>query len=236
MSDSTAKYDPIIQSQASKEATANAAFDALSQSMIFGRRQSTTSGLTWGYYGGRFTKADHTNVNIANGTIALSANATNYVEVDKNGTVSKSTSGFSASAVPLYTVVTGAATATSWTDHRDGTQGSRVATRGGKKVLSPSYGGTMTVDWDAADVVRVTLTGNITSLTFSGGYDGQPVTFIPKQDATGSRTIAQPANVRVSTDIPWPTLTTTGNKQDRLGFIYDGVAAKWDLVAVVKGF
>lgn len=234
MSDSTAKFDAIVQSQSTKEATANAAFDAVSQAMIFGRRQSTSTGLTWGYFGGRFTKPDGTNINVANGTVALSASTINYVEVDKNATVSKNTAGFSASATPLYTIVTGTATVTSWTDHRDGTQGNRLAR--GKRAVSLTFATTMTINWDEVDVARVTLTDSISALTFTAGYDGQAVTLKAKQDATGSRTMPQPANVRVSVDIPWPTLTTTGSKMDYLGFVYDATDSKWDLVAVTKGF
>ena len=55
MSNSTATFDPIVQSQASKEITANAYFDAVSPASSFGRRQSTSSGLTWGYYGATIT-------------------------------------------------------------------------------------------------------------------------------------------------------------------------------------
>ena len=117
MSNSTPTYDPIIQSQASKEITANAYFDAVSPAASFGRRQSTSSGLTWGYYGATIT-VDGVLTQIANGTLTLTASTTNYVETTRAGVVSKNTTGFTAGSIPLYTVVTGAATVTSYTDCR----------------------------------------------------------------------------------------------------------------------
>ena len=117
MSNSTATFDPIVQSQASKEVTANAFFDAASPATSFGRRQSTTSGLTWGYYGATIT-VDGALTQIANSTVALTASTTNYVEATRAGVVSKNTTGFTAGSIPLYSVVTGAATVTSYTDYR----------------------------------------------------------------------------------------------------------------------
>ena len=117
MSNSTPTFDPIIQSQASKENTANAYFDAVSPASNFGRRQSTTSGLTWGYYGATIT-VDGALTQIANSTVALTASTTNYVEATRAGVVSKNTTGFTAGSIPLYSVVTGASTVTSYTDYR----------------------------------------------------------------------------------------------------------------------
>lgn len=117
MSNSTITYDAIAQSQASKEVTANAYFDAASPATLFGRRQSTTSGLTWGYYGGT-VMIDAALTQIANGTIALTASATNYIEATRAGVISKNTSGWTPGQIPQYTVVTGASTVTSYTDWR----------------------------------------------------------------------------------------------------------------------
>ena len=117
MSDSTPTFDPIVQSQASKEVTANAYFDAASPATIFGRRQSTTSGLTWGYYGGRWLVDSLLSI-ITNGTVTLTASTTNYVEATRAGVVSKNTTGFTPGSIPLYAVITGAATVTSYTDYR----------------------------------------------------------------------------------------------------------------------
>lgn len=117
MSNSTVTFDPLVQSQASKEITANAYFDAASPATAFGRRQSTSSGLTWGYYGANLN-IDGVLTQIANGTVALSASTTNYIEATRAGVVSKNTTGFTAGSIPLYRIVTGASTVTSYTDYR----------------------------------------------------------------------------------------------------------------------
>ncbi len=118
MSNSSVTFDAIAQSQASKEITANAMFDALSPASLYGRRQSTSSGLTWGYYGGNIL-VNGVLTQISNGTLTLAASATNYFEAEPTtGAVSSNTTGFTAGRVPLYTIVTGASSVSSYTDHR----------------------------------------------------------------------------------------------------------------------
>jgi hypothetical protein len=119
MADSTTNLDSILSTQAAKEAVANALIDAASPATMFGRRASTSSGLTWGYYGGKLNISG-TITNFANGTLSLTASTTCYIEVDTStGTVSFNTSAFSGGTkVPLYKVVTGSTTVTSWTDER----------------------------------------------------------------------------------------------------------------------
>lgn len=121
MSGSTTNLDLISSSQASKEITANALFDAGSPATIYGRRASTTTGLTWGHYGGYISIAG-TPTSIANGTVALTGSTTNYVVASRaTGVVSTSTTTTnwdSASYIRLYQIVTGASSVTSYTDHR----------------------------------------------------------------------------------------------------------------------
>lgn len=149
MSNSTTLVDTVSTSQAQKEVTVNAALDAASQSMIFGRRASTTSALTWGYYGGRYTKADATNISVANGTLTLTAEVTNYVEVDNAGAITVNSSAFTAGRTPLYAVVAGVSTVTSYTDHRDGTQGNFLS-RSAAAALSDGDKGDITVSASGA--------------------------------------------------------------------------------------
>lgn len=118
MSNSTTLIDQISSTQATKEVVANANFDAASPAMLWGRRASTTSGLTWGYVGGSYTVGATVNA-IANGTVTLTASATNYVQASATtGAVSVNTTGFTAGAVPLYSIVTSATAVTSYTDCR----------------------------------------------------------------------------------------------------------------------
>lgn len=117
MANSTTHIDQIQQSQASKEVTANGFFDAASVATIFGRRQSTCSGLTWGYYGGNVLTNGYV-TQIANGTITLTASTTNYIMSTTSGVLSVNTTGFTSGLTPLYSVVTGASSVTSYTDYR----------------------------------------------------------------------------------------------------------------------
>jgi hypothetical protein len=135
MSSSTSLLDLIAQSQASKEITANALFDAGSPAALFGRRASVCSGLTWGYYGGSWLM-DGSGYAIANGSIALSASATNYIEADRSGAVSKNTTAFTPGRTPLYAVVTGPSTVTSYTDWRSWVQPMDIVSKGSVAVTT----------------------------------------------------------------------------------------------------
>lgn len=114
MSNSTTLLDTIAVNQSNKESVANALFDAASPAMLWGRHASACSGLTFGYYGGWYGGAQ-----IANGTVALTASTTNYVYANATtGAVSVNTTGFPTGSIPLYAVITGTTTATSYTDER----------------------------------------------------------------------------------------------------------------------
>jgi len=118
MADSTTNIPQIYAAQEQKEVTANGNFDSASPVMIYGNNQYTTTGLTWGYLGGRIY-IDGTATTVANATIALTASSTNYVEISAAGTVSKNTTAFSADKAPLYKVVTGTSSITTYEDHRN---------------------------------------------------------------------------------------------------------------------
>jgi hypothetical protein len=117
MSGSTQHLDTISVSQASKEITANALFDAGSPATLFGRRVLTCVGLTWGYYGGT-ANVGGVPTTIANGTVTLTASDTNYVEANSSGVVSVNLVGFTAGAYPLYEILTNASSVVGYTDKR----------------------------------------------------------------------------------------------------------------------
>jgi hypothetical protein len=104
-----------------------------------------------------------------------------------------------------------------------------------KRIATPSWSSSMTLDWDSYDVYRITLGGS-TTFTFSGGTDGQNCAVELTQDGTGSRTVTWPASARFSTDLPSPTLSTAASKLDKVGFQLNSVASKYDCVAVVRGY
>lgn len=111
-------YNQLISStQAQKEVNANELFNGMSNSSLYGRRLDTTA-LTWKYYGGRVQR-DGTYTTIPNNEILLTASTTNYISVNPaTGVVSKNSTAFTPGEVPLYSVVTGASTITSYTDYR----------------------------------------------------------------------------------------------------------------------
>jgi hypothetical protein len=117
MADSSSNLAQLTSGQSGKEATVNELFDAHSPASLFGRRATTTTGLTWGYYGGDL-EIDGALTTVANGTLTLAASSTNYIEATRAGVVSSNTTGFTAGRIPLYEVVTGASTVTSYTDRR----------------------------------------------------------------------------------------------------------------------
>lgn len=123
MANSTTNLDLVLVSQASKEVTVNNALDAASNAMTYGRRGSTSSGLVWGFFGGNVIRPDGSEVQIANGTVALTASTTNYVVALKSTgavSVSNTTTNWNNQVDywRLYSIVTGAATVTSYTDAR----------------------------------------------------------------------------------------------------------------------
>lgn len=240
MSGSTTDIDQILVSQSQKEVTANALFDAASPSMLFGRRAETTTGLTWGYFGGTFN-ASGTPTHINNGTVALTLSATNYVQASgTTGLVSVNTTGFSVGAIQLYQIVVNGVGVTSYLDRRCSSTVSGQAVNSvipiGYSQSSKNYAAILVIDCSSASTFDVTLTGNIQIGFNNPAYDGQKITLRIKQDAIGSRMVAFNASVQLGTDITGFTATTTINKKDVLGFIYDLQADKFIFVAVVKGY
>lgn len=90
-----------------------------------------------------------------------------------------------------------------------------------------------TIDVSQYDEFQLTLTGNVT-LAFSNPLPGDHFILKIRQDGVGSRTLTLPASTRFNSGISSYTPTATANALDRLGFFYDGIDAKFDLLAVVK--
>ena len=120
MADSTTNLDLLSESQSGKAVSANALFDAASPSTFGARRASACSGLTWGYYGGWIYKADCSLVEIANGTISLTASQTNRVYAKTDGTISAvaGTTPAADEMLLLYYVITGTSSVSSYDDYR----------------------------------------------------------------------------------------------------------------------
>lgn len=112
-----------LPAQDSPEVPVNENFKALEHMAVYAKDATTTTGLTWGYLGGNWR-----GVAIAAGTLSLTANATNYVVVNREtGAVSVSATDINWNAglqhAHVYRLVTGAATVTSVEDFRAGRGG-----------------------------------------------------------------------------------------------------------------
>ncbi len=163
MSSSTSLLDLIVQSQASKEVTANDLFNAASPATLFARRGSLSSGLNWFYYGGLMI-VDGVLTAIANNAAALvlSASTTNYIEATRAGVVSKNTTAFTPGSIPLYTAVTGTSTVTSYTDQRAWVQPAGIAGLLAR-VIASDANITLTRAEAANDILQFTSSVSLTA-------------------------------------------------------------------------
>lgn len=119
MSDSTSLLDTITSGQSAKEVTANAFFNAISVLSMFARRDSTSTGLTWGLYGASRVHINATATVKANATQALTASSTRFLSVSRALAYTEVATAFAADKWALYRIVTGVSTVTSYEDHRD---------------------------------------------------------------------------------------------------------------------
>jgi len=114
--------DPINASS-SPEVQMNDALGVLDWSAVYGFRASTSSGLTWGYYGGRWG-----GFAISAATLALTNAADNYIVVARAtgvSTVATNTTNWNNNAVyaRVYKVMCAGGVVTAIEDHRAGVNG-----------------------------------------------------------------------------------------------------------------
>lgn len=107
----------LSEGQAYPEVPLNENADALAPGAAFGRKATTTTGLTWGYYGGQIL-VNGVSTAVADGTVTLTGSTTNYVSISQAGVVSTATSRTAGNA-PLYAIVTSGSAVTSYTDERN---------------------------------------------------------------------------------------------------------------------
>lgn len=169
--------------QANAPTVVNANLDALKAVAVFAKQAATTSGLTWGYYGGTIL-VDGVLTSIADGTVALTASATNYVEATRAGVVSANTTGFTAGRAPLYTLVCGASTVTTETDSRAWVQPDYIAGRVSVAVTTADV--TLSAAQARCNIINATgaLTGNRNIIVPDG-----PATWCVTNNTTGAYTL-----------------------------------------------
>lgn len=101
----------------------NEAHKALIAASLYGKKAQTSSGLTYGYHGGRYN-----GVTVADGTVSLTGSATNYIVAARSGGAVSASTGTtnwndSTNYVRLHVVVTNSTGPTSETDYRMDTGG-----------------------------------------------------------------------------------------------------------------
>lgn len=105
MADSTTNLNSVTANTVGAAAQANALIDAASPSTLFGRNSVTTTALTWGCFGGKVLIAG-VPTNVANGTIALTASRTQFIEA---GPVTTTTAAISGITIANPCVITSTA-------------------------------------------------------------------------------------------------------------------------------
>jgi hypothetical protein len=83
-----------------------------------------------------------------------------------------------------------------------------------------AFSATPTFDASLGNTQKITLTGNVTSSTLSNAMAGEMINFVVCQDATGSRTLVWPSNIKGAMTIG--SAPSTCNVQS---FVFDGTNA-----------
>ena len=107
---------------------------------------------------------------------------------------------------------------------------------GASTVVALADAATVLTDSTLGDIYTLTTTQNFTMANPTNAVNGKKIIYKIKQDGTGSRVITWGSDFRGSTDLTLPTLTTTANYVDYVGFIYDASVAKWNCLAKNQGF
>ncbi|MFZ7338088.1 hypothetical protein ACLS0R_17810, partial [Comamonas jiangduensis] len=112
-----------LPAQDAPEVPVNENFEALSHVAVYAKDATTTTGLTWGYLGGRWG-----GFTITPGTLMLMPNSTLYITASRSTgavSVSDATTAWDnvAGHARIYKLTTGAATVTAVEDYRAGQGG-----------------------------------------------------------------------------------------------------------------
>lgn len=128
----------LASGQVNAEVPVNENFETLEHQSVYGKRHPATTGLTWGYYGGRWGGNS-----VSDGTVSLTNAATNYLVVERStGTLSSSTTNTNwndtSNYARVYQITTAGSVVTAVQDHRVGPYGvhGQSATIGGGDALT----------------------------------------------------------------------------------------------------
>lgn len=194
-----------INASASPEVQMNENFETLDHQSVYGLRQPATTGLTWGYCGGRWG-----GFSVAAGTLTLTDDAANYVVVAiATGAISVATATTNwdddTAYVRVYKLTAASGAVSAIEDHRAGPRGVHGGGGGGgggadmsTVTALSSSSGVVDIDCSLGDYFTLALTENVTSITFSnlpGSGHGASKMVRITQDST-ARTVAWPASFK----------------------------------------
>lgn len=153
----------LAANQANPEVIINENFEGLDHVGVFGKAHATSTGLTWGYSGGRWG-----GTSITAGTVTLTNAATNYVVVLRSTgavSVSTATTNWSNTALyaRLYQLTTAGSVVTATQDHRAGPFG---------PFAGNSYG--RTARWIPARDMSPSASGGCAALATIASAANQP--------------------------------------------------------------
>ncbi len=188
----------IVASQANAEVPVNENFQTLEHQSVYGKRHPVTVGLTWGYYGGRWS-----GFTVADGTLTLTASSTNYIVVNRStGAISTSTTitnwNNTSSYSRVYLIVTGTNSVTSVEDHRAGANGVNgfieVASQGVVSQVSQSANYTLVLSDAGKHILHPSADTTARTFTIPANASvafpvGTVITFV-NQNSAGVITIA----------------------------------------------
>lgn len=99
----------------------------------------------------------------------------------------------------------------------------------------PSPPSSVTIQTAGADLVTFIMTEN-TLLDLAPGTEGQALTLRVSQDMTGGHALTLGPSIAQGSDLPaWQPSTGPG-KTDYFGFRFNAISAKFDLIAINRGF
>lgn len=110
----------LAAAQVNAEVVVNENFETLEHQSVYGKKHTTTTGLTWGVYGGRWGGNS-----VSDGTVSLTASNTNYLVVARaTGVLSSSTTSTNwdntTDYARVYKITTGTSSVSAVEDHRVG--------------------------------------------------------------------------------------------------------------------
>ena len=191
---------------------------------------------------------------VLNGYLQVEHNADGSLKIRTDGTIPQleSTSAPPSTSILGSSVGTASTAARSDHIHALGAHASTHASAGSDPITPAAIGAvkqfspqtltdaaTITTDASTGIHFRVTLGGNRTLAVPTNPTDGQRILWEFIQDGTGNRTITLAGGTggfAFGTDISSIALTTTANKRDVVGAVYNASLQKWLVIAFVRGY